>query len=122
MSKYKYVTEKEYYVQSLIFGYSVDHQYFSLSTDGVLRAKIGYAWDGMSVVPDTPAGKIPSLFHDVLYQMMRLELIPRKERGKADRLFYDSCKLYGMNPVLALICYIGVIIFGAHYTYKENTK
>lgn len=122
MAKYKYVTDKDYSVQSFIFGYSVDHQYFSLSIDGVLIAKTGYAWDGMSVVPDSPAGKIPSLFHDVLYQMMRLELLPRKERSKSDKLFYDLCKLYGMNRIISTLLYIGVVLFGAHYTYKENTK
>lgn len=120
--KYKYVTEKEYSVKTNITGYSIDHQYFSLSTDGILTAKQNYAWDGMSVVPDSAYGKIASLYHDILYQAMRLELLPRSQKSKADKLFYDICIQDGMNPLLALIVYLGVVLFGAHYTYMNSTK
>jgi hypothetical protein len=37
-----------------------------------------------------------SLFHDALYQLLRLELISHKERVKADRLLSDICKEDGM--------------------------
>ncbi len=57
----------------------VSTRYVSLSVTGKLRIRYGYAWDGPSGPTwDTLNSMRGSLVHDVLYQLMRLELLDRK--------------------------------------------
>ena len=50
----------------------IETQFISLSIDGLLTIKDGYAWDGPSgPTIDTPNFMTPSLVHDAIYQLMR---------------------------------------------------
>ena len=57
--------------------------------DGVLIIQPKYAWDGASgPTLDTKNTMTPSLVHDAFYQLIREEVLPRKYKENADRIFY----------------------------------
>ncbi len=87
LKRWKYeLLQKENYKTS-IRGVSIDTEYFSLDTDGWLSGKLRYAWDGPSGPTfDTPTNMRASLFHDILCQMIALDLLDRKHRKYADEL------------------------------------
>lgn len=85
-----------------------------LGTNGLLTIKKGYAWDGPSgPTIDTPNFMRGSLVHDVLYQLMREELIPQDQREYADNLLRNICLEDGMSKIRAWWVYQGVRIGGA---------
>ena|ERR1035437_8137104 len=74
---YKYSLWETYRVQIGIRGQTVKHRLFELDADGWLTIFEDYPWDG----PSRPAIATPSfmrgsLVHDVLYEMLRLALLP----------------------------------------------
>ena len=115
LRSYKYQVMEEYSVQidikpekDLIF------KYMSLSTEGLLTIKEGYAWDGPSgPTVDTPNFMRGSLVHDVLYQMMRLSALDHKVyRKRADEILREICRQDGMSAFRAWYVYQAVQIFG----------
>ena len=90
---YKYLLVEGDSVMTGIFpSEHIDTPFFSLSVLGKLTAKPFYAWDGPSgPTLDTPIAMRSSLFHDIIYQMLREGLIPRtkKNRKLADKVLRD---------------------------------
>lgn len=85
-----------------------------LEVNGLLTIKKGYAWDGPSgPTIDTPNFMRGSLVHDVLYQLMREELIPQEHREYADTLLREICIEDGMSKIRAWWVYQGVRLGGA---------
>ncbi len=85
-----------------------------LDPNGLLTIKKGYAWDGPSgPTIDTPNFMRGSLVHDVLYQLMREELIPQEHREYADKLLHQICLEDGMSALRAWVVYQGVRLGGA---------
>jgi hypothetical protein len=81
----------------------------TLSPSGLLVIEPLYAWDGPSgPAIDTPDYMGASLIHDVLYQMIRLGVLPPWWREKADEIMRRLCIGAGMWPIRAWWCYIGV--------------
>jgi hypothetical protein len=80
---------------------------------GYLALKRYYAWDGASgPCPDTRPVMRGALVHDALYQLIRLDLLPREPYRKlADGALRDICIQSGMNPIWARIIYWGVRVF-----------
>jgi len=84
-----------------------------------------YAWDGASgpTVDDDDRRAcdeglgsrtaIPSLRHDVKYQMLRLYLLPECMKDIADQEFHDDLLIRGFNHLRADIWHIGVHFGGA---------
>ena len=86
----------------------------SLSMDGLLTIKKGYAWDGPSgPTIDTPNFMRGSLVHDAVYQLMREQHIPQEHREYADQLLREICIEDGMSQVRAWVVYQGVRFGGA---------
>lgn len=86
----------------------------TLEADGLLTIKKGYAWDGPSgPTIDTPNFMRGSLVHDVLYQLMREELIAQEHREYADKLLREICLEDGMAQIRAWWVYQGVRLLGA---------
>jgi hypothetical protein len=102
--------------------YSGGVYYATLSPDGFLTIHWGYQWDGMSGVGDSKQSMRASLVHDVLYQMMRAELLDRKYKDVADRLFEKILIEDGASKLNAWICYQGVKMFGKKSTYPEKKR
>lgn len=88
--------------------------YITLTKEGDLTIKKGYAWDGPSgPTIDTLNFMRGSLVHDALYQLMRETLLSKNEhRDLADRLLQRMCKKDGMCSFRAWIVYIGLKYFG----------
>jgi hypothetical protein len=105
---YKYSLWEDYRVQIGIRGYSVEHRLFRLTPDGWLTIFADYPWDGPSgPTIDTPSFMRGSLVHDVLYEMLRLGLLP-----------HDPC-FHLANLELEKICLEdGMWEFRAHYVFR----
>ena len=84
-------------------------EWLSIDINGTLTIKRGYCWDGASGPTwDTRNCKKPSLVHDALYQLMRMEVLPRGYRKHADKLFYDMLRDNSMWLVRARLWYRSV--------------
>ena len=100
-------------------GIVIGHPYMKLSS-GFLTIRKGYAWDGASGVPDNPDNMRASLFHDALYQLMRLGLLDRKYKDVADRLFRQICLQDGMKKNWADFMYNGLKALGEGATKPDK--
>ena len=102
---YKYSLWETYRCQTDLRGYEVTHRLFTLTPDGWLTVFADYPWDGPSgPTIDTPSFMRGSLVHDVLYEMLRLNLLP-----------HDPC-FHLANQELEKICLEdGMWQWRAHY-------
>ena len=125
MSGYKYqlYNSVSFLIPSLRKYAPINHMYFSVDLDGLLTIKIGYAWDGASgPAINTANSKRGSLVHDVLYQMMRLELILLEYKKTADQILEALCVLDGMWEWRAGNWYDAVASFGTSATLPSHRK
>lgn len=121
---YKYQLAETYRVKTQIIPEEVIiSQFLSLSLDGVLTIKSGYAWDGPSgPVPDTASNMRASLVHDAFYQLFRQEYLPPRLKEAVDRLFSDICMEDGVPEIFASAYYAGLAIGGTPAMSPENRK
>ena len=115
LRKYKYQLMEDYAIQTDIKPQGdVDFKFVSLSSDGLLTVRKGYAWDGPSgPTIDTKNFMRGSLVHDVLYQLMRLSALDYKvHRKRADDLLRKICLEDGMSSFRAWYVYQGVHLLG----------
>ena len=118
--KYKWRLEEDASYHVGIPG-TVEHKFFSLK-DGLLTAKKGYEWDGPSgPAIDTANFMRGSLFHDLLYQLMREGYIPRSFRKKADQVMRELCLADGMSKIRAWWVYTAVRV-GAGNAAKRRKE
>lgn len=83
---YKYQTCREYmaYINQRPAA-DIHTEYVDLFTDGLLVVRRGYCWDGASgPTIDTKSSQRGSLEHDVIYQLIRMGLLPQSARVLAD--------------------------------------
>lgn len=110
---YKYQLKNDYSIDVSILNYSFDSSYMSLTTDGILTIKKGYAWDGPSgPTIDTKNFMRAALVHDALYQLMREHILPIQLRNVADDIMHKLCIEDGMSSLRAWYCYQAVKKFG----------
>ena len=120
---YKYQLSRRYVIILPITGYKVDHEWFTLDLGGRLAIRGGYAWDGPSgPAIDTKSFMRGSLVHDVLYQMIRLGLLPPEMRQRADMILRDICIMDGMWRWRANMVYAAVRRFGAAAASPDHRK
>lgn len=105
---YKYQLAEDECAMTDIKGYDIETEFITLSTYGRLQIKSGYAWDGATGAIDTDALIFASLIHDALYQLLRLGLLPPKERRKVDRRLREDCVKKKMWKARAWWVYNGV--------------
>jgi hypothetical protein len=99
-SGYKYqLEEDEVFISSVVIDKVIKTKYINL-TNGALIIKAGYAWDGPSgPTYDSVNSMRGSLYHDAMYQLMRMKKVPARWRVKADDDFGTILKNDGMwNP------------------------
>lgn len=119
--KYQLAADETIFVEWLM-GYNIETPFISIK-DGWLLVKKGYAWDGPSGPTfDTKSFMRGSLFHDALYQLMRLELLPRGCRHLADNLLVDVCIEDKMWPLRAKWVMFGVDTFAASAAHPDHVK
>jgi hypothetical protein len=98
----------------------IDALFVSLSTEGNLLLRKGYACDGPSGPTwDTENFMRGSFVHDAIYQLMRENLISIDYRDYADRLLQSICLEDGMSRVRAWYVYWSVRYFAQ---YAANPK
>jgi len=99
---FKYQLIEDFYFETEIAdGIYVGTEYLTL-TKGMLKISKGYAWDGISGPTwDTKNTRKPSLVHDALYQLIRMEMLPKSKRIDADKIYRDLCLKNGMWSVRA---------------------
>jgi len=95
---YKYQLAIDYQCRVPIYPpVSLVTDFIALGVDGVLRIGKGYSWDGASgPTVDTKSSMRGSLVHDALYQLMRMNLLERSWRSKADDVLFQFCEEDGM--------------------------
>jgi hypothetical protein len=111
----KYVLDEEYRdrVPFETNEYNIRTPYCTLKCDGTIIIHEGYQWDGASgPTIDTDNTMDGSLVHDVLYQLMREELLPRKYRKGADKCIMQMCITDGMPVCRAYYWYFFLRWFG----------
>lgn len=83
-------------------GCDISTEYIKLSAAGDFTVHAGYAWDGPSgPAMDTPTAMRGSLIHDCLYQLIRLGLLGKQWRVKADMIYEEACIKDGMWKIRA---------------------
>jgi hypothetical protein len=94
---YKYSLWEDYTFQTRINGYSFEHRLFMMRPDGTVTVFADYPWDGASGPTwDTKSSMRASLEHDVLYEMMRLGLLPQSCFLMANFQLYHTAIADGM--------------------------
>ena len=121
---YKYQLKEDYPTQIEIKPeVDIDTPYITLTTDGALAIKNGYAWDGPSgPTIDTLNFMRGSLVHDALYQLMREQHLGSEHRKPTDHLLREMCKEDGMTALRAWWVYQAVRIWGNPAIDPANDK
>jgi len=106
------------------------HKYFEFHPDGWLVSRKGYAWNGSNVVPDKHS-IVASMFHDILYQLIELGVIPLSYREKIDRIYACICIMERMPVWRASVrltglrwlgLYYGISWLGGIHTLREKNR
>lgn len=125
---YRYVTTSpaEQALGPWAEGLSFNLQEFVILQNQVLRISAHYAWDGASFFLfkwfGTPGPfKVPSLFHDGLYQGLREGKLAHAYRDEVDLLFYDMLVARGVWRWVAAVAYYAVRIFG-NYAMRHGAR
>jgi hypothetical protein len=99
--------------------------FISISEARLLTVRKGYPWDGPSgPTRDRKENILPSLFHDVLYELCRASVVPWQAcQLYADRLMRDDCIAAGMSPFWARnFYYRGLRLFGGKSAKPQPSK
>ena len=123
-SGYKYQLTSDYTVKVGIRPKeTVETERLRLTPEGILTILKGYAWDGPSgPTLDTRSFMRGSLVHDALYQLIRMELLPKGERKAADKVLRRICKEDGMWSARAWWVYKAVQRAGGSAADPDNRK
>ena len=126
-SGFKYQLAKTYRVDTNIKrdddAPNIATEFIMLNSEGRLRIKNGYAWDGPSgPTIDTKNFMRGSLVHDVLYQLMRMGTLDIKWRDQADKELKRICLEDGMSNIRAWYVYKCVRLFAGKAASAENKK
>jgi len=121
---YKYQLMERDFVQTDIYlTDDISTHFITLTEDGLLILKQGYACDGPSgPTIDTKSSIRGAFFHDALYELMRRGLLPKYYKAKADRLAYRLWLKDGMWGWRAKAWYDGIKNFAGWAADPRNKK
>lgn len=96
--KYKWVLRSDArFKTALELEAPIVHEYFSITVDGWVTARAGYAWDGATGGLDTKSILPGSVGHDIIYQAHQLGYkLPKDWKKHADAFLIRRCKDDGM--------------------------
>jgi hypothetical protein len=84
-------------------------KFFEMTVDGRITGKKGYTWDGASGPTfDTKNTFTASLFHDIIYQMIREGYLDMKWRKRGDEILYEILRSRKMTKIRAKTWYRAV--------------
>lgn len=124
-SGYKYQTALQHKTMIPITGHDAESEFVSLSPEGLLLIRSGYAWDGPTgYVLHTYRQRMMrgSLYHDALYQLMREEQLDREHRQEADDVFLLTILEDKTPSVLAHTAYRLIRLVGGKFTSPTQKK
>lgn len=124
---YKYQLDQPWIHQISLKGYEASvgdaDPWCSLTKDGVLTVRAGYAWDGPSgPTYDSKDFMRGSLAHDALYQLMREGKLPQSCREAADNVLREICRQDGMSWLRAWYVFKAVREFAASAAKRQSAK
>lgn len=127
VDKYRYRLKQRFEVDIPLDVAVVDTDFITIKKNeedkSVLYVKRGYRWDGASFPAiNTINFRRGSLVHDVMYQLMRMGVLPFEFRDKVDRLLQTMCIEDGMWKLRAAWIYRGVSLFAAEYAKPGTQK
>lgn len=96
--------------------------YIILAPDGELLCYAGYAWDGATCCPDVNSIIRASLFHDALYQLIRIGRISPAEKAVADKLMMRHCIEDGMPRLMAKAVHLALKRYGMSATMPSSER
>lgn len=111
IDKYLYATAETEARYVEIHDYNVETRFVTLWPNGQMFIWSGYAWNGSNCSFDKNS-RTASLWHDVIYQLMRLGLIGQEHRKYADELYRDLCIEHGLWKFHANLRYTMLRKFG----------
>lgn len=129
-SGYKHQLKESFSIQTALRPQqAVIHEFFFLSTSGIMHIFSGYAWDGASGPAfDTLTILKGSLVHDVLYQAIELGLLPKvyniengnittlvSNKDLSDSELFIISRVDGMVAYRASWVFLAVQKFGARW-------
>jgi len=88
---FKYQSTRSRGIYTKIEGLLIETDYCTLDMNGILTVYPKYCWDGASRFPDTKWIMRGAFFHDVLYQLIREEVLDREYKEAADKLLERCC-------------------------------
>jgi len=121
---YKYLTNTLYTMQ-LDFAPEVDliTSFGEFRADGWVIIYKDYASDGPSgPTYDTKNSMRGAFVHDFMYQLLRMEMLPKNFRKKADNLLYDMLRQDGMNYFRAQYWFWGLRVGGKGAANPKSSK
>ena len=124
-SGYKYQTALQHKTMISITGHDAESEFVSLSPEGLLLIRSGYAWDGPTgYVLHTYRQRMMrgSLYHDALYQLMREGVLGRDHRQDADDVFLTTILEDKTPATLAHTAYRLIRMFGNKFTSPTQRK
>jgi hypothetical protein len=97
LKKYKYQLIKTYCIQTSIYpDEEINLPFLTLTVDGLLILKKGYAWDGDTFAIDFECSREASLVHDAICQMVNEGSVSEIHMGYANDLYMCMCINGGM--------------------------
>lgn len=121
---YKYQLAEDYTSYVAIYPEAdIKTEFIDLATDGLLRVRAGYAWDGPSgPTYDTKTFMRGSAAHDAGYQLLRMGLLPQSLRLDWDAVLIQLCKEDGMMAFRRWYVQRELRKFGGAAASPDNVK
>ena len=120
---YKYQLAADTLFYTSIIGYEVATTRLSLSLDGTLIVREGYAYDGPSgPTIDRDENMSASCLHDALYQLMRMGGIPHYYWREADVEYGKQMKKCGAWNMTIRMNLWGLSIMQGKYAKPKHRK
>ena len=117
--KYRFILRASLTLDTNIIGRACKTDWVELKADGTLTIANRYAWDGASgIAINTKNSIAASCGHDALYQLIRLGLLPRTARLKADSCLRNWLIEDGMLELRANLWFLAVRLFGEFYVKR----
>jgi len=121
--KYTLADDESVSVDFFVPAVDIITDFIEWKTTGLLLAKTGYAWDGASGPTwDDKTNLTPSLFHDVIAQLMRMQLVPKTLLPQANEMLREMCVTRGMWRIRAWYWIKGLKLTGGSFADKKNRR
>lgn len=116
---YRFILTAPLVLDTNIIGRACKTDWIELLNDGMLIISGAYAWDGATGAINTENSIAGSCGHDALYQLIRLGLLPRTMRLKADSNLRKWLIEDGMSELRAGYWFVAVRLIGELFLNRK---